>query len=253
MEKDTSADEISHTFNFMNGCSNDCVHCPSKEMAIRFKRKTSDTWKEEVPLSLENRSFKKEDGVITIPYSHDITPTNIGTAIQVMEKLLTSGNNLLVLTKPHFTCVKHIADTFESCKDRVAFRFIIGSADSQALKLWEPGAPDFQERLESLEYAFRKGYATSISCDPLLDDNFSSLYEKVSPFVTESIWVGKMKMASKRTKANTAGTFPKENVAKLLETQTDEKILDLFRRYRGNPRVLWRESIQKVARGHGLM
>lgn len=44
--------------NFMHGCSNDCVYCYAKEMSIRFKRKTSETWKVEEPASLEGRSCR---------------------------------------------------------------------------------------------------------------------------------------------------------------------------------------------------
>lgn len=33
--------------NFVSGCTHDCKYCYSKEMAIRFKRKTAKNWKEE--------------------------------------------------------------------------------------------------------------------------------------------------------------------------------------------------------------
>lgn len=33
--------------NYLKGCSNDCKYCYSKEMSIRFKRKTPETWKNE--------------------------------------------------------------------------------------------------------------------------------------------------------------------------------------------------------------
>lgn len=242
-----------HNFNFMNGCSNDCVYCYAKEMAIRFKRKTSESWCDEQPVSLAGRSFNKRDGAIMIPSSHDITPGNIEHAIQVMDKLLVSGNELLLVTKPHFSCVKRIVDMFQDSKDLIKFRFTIGSADSEILKLWEPGAPNFEERLKSLKYAFEKGYSTSISCEPLLDDQFNMLYEKVSPWVNGSIWVGKMNMASKRVRTNTAGAFPQEKIVALLKTQTDEEIIDLFNRYKGKAIIEWKESIKKVAISYGLM
>ncbi|MDD2296734.1 MAG: radical SAM protein [Sphaerochaetaceae bacterium] len=242
-----------HNFNFMNGCSNDCVYCYAKDMAIRFKRKTSDTWREELPVSLENKSFNKKNGAVMIPSSHDITPGNIKIALYVMEKLIKSGNELLLVTKPHLSCVKHIVDKFETSKGQIKFRFTIGSADSQILKLWEPGAPSFQERFSSLTYAFERGYSTSISCEPLLDNHFDLLYEKVVPFITGSIWVGKINMAVKRVRTNTGGAFPQAKVTALLETQTDEKIIDLFNRYKKNAMIEWKESIKKVVINHGLM
>ncbi len=35
--------------NCYYGCSNDCLYCYAKKMAIRFKRKTEDTWKIMIP------------------------------------------------------------------------------------------------------------------------------------------------------------------------------------------------------------
>ncbi|MBK5261869.1 MAG: radical SAM protein [Peptostreptococcaceae bacterium] len=242
-----------HNFNFMNGCSNDCVYCYAKDMAIRFKRKTSDSWSDEQPVSLVGKSFGKKVGAIMIPSSHDITPGNIEVAIQVMDKLVANGNELLLVTKPHFECVKRIVDLFMENKDQIKFRFTVGSANSEVLKLWEPWAPNFEERLESLKYAVKAGYSTSISCEPLLDDQFDVLYEKVSPWVNGSIWIGKMNMASKRVKTNTAGAFPQEKVSDLLKTQTDDIIITLFNRYKDNPMIEWKESIKKVAISHALM
>ena len=242
-----------HNFNFMNGCSNDCVYCYAKDMAIRFKRKQPSTWKNEECANLSGRSFKKKDGPIMIPSSHDITTENIDIAIEVMSELIANGNELLVVTKPNSQCIKRIVDTFLKDRKQIKFRFTIGSANSEVLKIWEPGAPDFQIRLASLKYAFEKGYSTSISCEPLLDDRFDDLYQQVLPWVSGSIWVGKMNMAAKRVRTNTAGSFPQDNVTKLLFTQTDEKIIALFNRYKDNPKIEWKESIKKVAMEHNLL
>ena len=150
------------------------------------------------------------------------------------------------MTKPNFECIKRIVDTFEERKAQLRFRFTIGSADSAVLKLWEPGAPSFEERFESLKYAFENGYSTSISCEPLLDEHFDNLYEKISPFVNGSIWVGKMNSAVKRVRDNTAGLFDMEKVRELVDSQSDEKIIELYKRYNDNPKIEWKESIKKV-------
>ena len=238
-------------FNFISGCSNDCVYCYAKDMAIRFKRKTSDTWKKEEHVDMSGKSYSLKSGDIMVPSSHDITPGNIETAMQVLEKLLANNNTLLLVTKPNFECIKRIVDAFLLRKSQMKFRFTIGSADSKVLKLWEPGAPDFEERLKSLQYAYDHGYSTSISCEPLLDEQFDVLYEKVSPYVNGSIWVGKMNSAVKRVRDNTAGRFPMEKVNELVESQTDDKILKLFNKYKDNPMIEWKESIKKVALAHG--
>ncbi len=242
-----------HNFNYMNGCSNNCVYCYAKDMAIRFKRKTVADWEIEEYVSLDGRSYGKKEGAIMLPSSHDITPGNIELTIDVMTKLLKNRNELLVVTKPHLSCVERIVDTFIVYKPQIRFRFTIGSADSAVLKLWEPGAADFSERLKALEYAYGKGYSTSISCEPLLDDNFDNLYEKVNPYVTDAIWVGKMNMASKRVRTNTGGMFPSEEVDRLVASQSDEKIIGLFKKYKDDPKIKWKESIKKVAMAYSLL
>ena len=235
-----------HNFNFINGCSNDCVYCYAKDMAIRFKRKDASNWKMEEAVDLAGRSFRKKNGSIMIPSSHDITSENLDTAVMVIEKLLEQGNELLVVTKPRLACIERITEAFGDYKTHLSFRFTVGSADSTVLKLWEPGASDFTERLASLQHACAAGFSTSISCEPLLDDYFDELYHAVRPWVTGSIWVGKMNMASKRVRTNTLGLFPQHVVDALLATQTDEKMLELYRKYRDNPIIAWKESIQKV-------
>jgi DNA repair photolyase len=241
-----------NNFNFMNGCSNDCTYCYAKDMAIRFKRKTSETWKNEIPVDMKGRSYGRREGAIMIPSSHDITPGNIDIALDVFKKLLASGNELLVVTKPHYDCTKKIVDAFLGNKSQIRFRFTIGSADDSVLKLWESGAPCFLERLKSLQYAFAKGYSTSISCEPLLDSHFDVLYSAVHPFVTDAIWVGKMNMAKKRVRDNTHGTFSEEKIESLVEGQSDEKIIALYLKYKDDHKIMWKESIKKIVIAHGL-
>lgn len=240
-------------FNFMSGCSNDCSYYYAKDMTIRFKRKRVETWKEEQPVDLSKRSYAKRNGAIMIPSSHNITPGNVSIAPDVMRKLLATGNELLVVTKPHYSCTTRMVDTFLPKKQQIRFRFTIGSADSSVLKLWESGASDFEERLASVRYAYEKGYSTSIFCEPLLDAHFEVLYEAVEPFVTDAIWVGKMNMAQKRVKTNTQGTFPQEAIDNLLAGQDDLHIIALFKAFNEKPKIQWKESIKRVAIQYGLL
>lgn len=235
-----------YTYNFVLGCSNDCVYCYAKAMMIRYKKKQVDTWNLEEPVDLSKRSFGKKDGPIMVPSSHDITPTNIDLAVEVIEKLLKNENELLIVTKPHIECIKRLVDCFQEYRSLIRFRFTIGSSDSNILSIWEPNAPSFEERLESLKYAFHHNYSTSVSCEPLLDDDFDSLYGLVQPFVTDAIWVGKMNNAARRVQSNTAKTFDVALIDDLLASQCDEKILTLVQRYQDNPKIQWKESIKKV-------
>ena len=61
--------------------------------------------------------------------------------------------------------------------------------NNEVLKFWEPGAPSFDERIACLKYAYEAGYATSISCEPMLDDKIDLVIDAVRPDVTHSIWI----------------------------------------------------------------
>ena len=79
--------------NYLNGCSNDCKYCYSKDMAIRFKRKTPDTWKEEeVNWTAYNKIIRGKRGYIMFPSTHDITPKHLDLAISYLARLLLYGN-----------------------------------------------------------------------------------------------------------------------------------------------------------------
>lgn len=236
-----------YNFNFMSGCSNNCVYCYAKDMAIRFKRKTADNWQEEETVSMNGKSYTKRNGPIMLPSSHDITPGNIHIALDVIKKLIKNENELLIVTKPNYDCISKIIEITKNEKHLIKFRFTIGSANSDTLKLWEPGASGFEERLKSLKLAFKHGYSTSISCEPLLDNKFDTLYEKIEKYVTDSIWIGKMNMPSKRVNSNTDKSFPLEALEQLIKWQEDDEIMKLYNKYKNNPKIQWKESIKKVA------
>jgi len=131
--------------------------------------------------------------------------------------------------------------------NQILFRFTIGSANNETLRFWEPDAPLYERRIESLKYAFNEGFETSISCEPMLDNQISVVIEEVMPYVTNSIWVGKMNFLLRRLKVN--GFSDKETLAKatqLLEWQRDSEILKLYNRFKDHPKIKWKESIKKV-------
>lgn len=234
--------------NIVSGCSNNCKYCYAREMAIRFKRKTSDSWKNEENLkSVDGMRIRHVDGRIMFPSSHDITPANIDLSIATIGKALAKNNSLLIVSKPRLECIKRICDEFLGFKNQILFRFTIGSANKETLSFWEPDAPCFEERIESLKYAFNKGFETSISCEPMLDNQISVVIEEVLPYVTDSIWVGKMNKMLGRLKIN--GFTDKETRAKatqLLEWQQDSEIFKIYNRYKDHPKIKWKESIKKV-------
>ena len=236
--------------NFISGCSHNCKYCYSREMAIRFKRKTSLNWQnEEVNFKQLEKNAKKVNGVIMFPSSHDITPENLTNSIKFLKKLLNKDNEILIVTKTHLVVIKTICKEFKAYKNKILFRFTIGSNNSETLKFWEPNAPDYEERKQCLIYAYKKGFSTSVSCEPMLDDNIIELVEELTPFVTNSIWLGKMNFLLRRLNMNGINDLETiEKAKKLIEIQSDENIKKLYDHLSTNDKVKWKESIKKVVK-----
>ena len=186
-------------------------------------------------------------GTVMFPSSHDIHPDHLGETIKVLENLLIPGNKVLVTSKPHIACIEGICDSFGKYTKNILFRFTVGSTDTQTLRFWEPNAPDFSERMECLKHAHRKGFNTSVSCEPMLDGNVEDLVIQVSPYVNDSIWIGKMNSLIKRLTTNGVTDPSTMNRAKqLMQQQSDSNIRKLYQKLNGNPKIEWKESIQKV-------
>ncbi len=237
-----------HSANFIDGCKHDCKYCYSKEMAIRFHRKTPENWKnEKIRKKSLRKIFKKLNGTIMFPSSHDIHPYHLKYTIYFLSEILKAGNSVLIVTKPHLICIKTICEKFSAYRDKILFRFTIGSSDSETLKFWEPGAPYFPERLASLKWAFNNSFKTSVSCEPMLDGNIQEVVKKTSNFVTDFIWLGKANFLFRRLKMN--GIIDNETLMRakeLVEMQSDENVSKLYDILKNNQKVKWKESIKKV-------
>jgi DNA repair photolyase len=240
--------------NLIKGCSHDCKYCYAKAMTIQHKRNTQDDWQNEIVNQGKlTKSFRKHDGLIMFPSSHDITPEHLYDCMTFLYHILKPGNNVLVVSKSHLICIKAICDYFKEYKDNILFRFTIGSADSAVLKFWEQNAPDFEERLESFKYAFNAGYQTSVSCEPMLDDGIDQVIAAVLPYVTETIWIGKPNQLMGRLSRN---GFNNDQVTmdcarRLMRIFSDDFVLDLCERYKDNPKIRWKDSIKKVVKRAG--
>ncbi len=236
-----------YNMNCMNGCEHDCIYCYAKVSAKR-RGITNEMWPH--PTKREGateKRFGKRDGNFMYPTQHDIHPNNIGDTLDVLKNLLRKKNNVLIVSKPHVTCIWAICKMFQDYKDNILFRFTIGSADDKVLKFWEPNAPDFMERVMALKIAYDMGFKTSISCEPMLDNNIHQVILKTQRHVTDSIWLGKMNFPIKRLKTNGHGdeeTLKRAN--QLIEWQSDENIKLLYEQYKVHPLIKWKESIKKV-------
>jgi hypothetical protein len=81
----------------------------------------------------------------------------------------------------------------------------------------------------------------------MLDGNIDRVVELVSPYVTDSIWLGKMNHLKTRLSLN--GIKDQETMIRaeeLMETQSDDRIWGIYDRYKDNPQIKWKESIKMV-------
>jgi DNA repair photolyase len=233
--------------NCQDGCEHDCAYCYAKATAVNSGRRTVDDWKENRPAFRKmKKAVKHSPCKVMFPTTHDILPENIDLCIKAIGKLLEAGHELLIVSKPHLQCIKKICAEFDDYKDRILFRFTIGSASDVVLSHWEPGAPCFAERVACLKFTFECGFETSVSCEPMLDDNIGAVIVSVEPYVTDAIWLGKMNSAYDRLASNGGTDEDFDLLDILLRTQSDDRIHELYAQYASHPKIKWKESIKRV-------
>ena len=238
--------------NCISGCAHGCKYCYAWANAARFDRLPPGGWTEEVVnIGKVEKGYGKCRGRVMFPTTHDITPENSHHTFKVLEKMLKAGNEVLVVSKPHLSVIQHFCARLVNYKDKILFRFSIGAGEPEPLALWEPGAPNFAERLQALGHAYNEGFQTSVSMEPLLETNEDRTVELVgilALFVTDSIWIGKMNHARARLSFNGFGADEEMMAAarELEASQSDDRIRELYARLADHPVVKWKESIKKV-------
>ncbi|MEI8139047.1 MAG: radical SAM protein [bacterium] len=234
--------------NIQDGCEHDCRYCYAKTMALRFKRMTAESWRKTKirPHNLA-KGFSRRTGRIMFPTAHDITETNIDACLLVLKKMLAVGNDLLIVSKPRPVCVARLCSELARYKDQIVLRYSIGSVNDDVLGFWEPGAPAYRDRLESLKCAYKLGFATSVSCEPMLDGAIDDVITDVRPYVTDSIWLGKANRLRQIIPFNCPGDATALRHAEaLIAIQSDVNIRALYHRYRNDPLIKWKDSIKQV-------
>lgn len=231
-----------HNVNCIKGCSNNCRYCYAKMMAKRFGRCTEATWKDMVVNDKAvTARYGKYKGRVMFPSSHDIidTPKVIEACFTVLTKLLKAGNETLITTKPNLSVVKKVIRQFQTFDEQIQFRFTITSMNDKSLSFWEPNAPTYEERLESLKYAYKKNFKTSVSIEPFLDYNPQDLVYALSPFVTESIWLGPMNYIHNHASPNGKG----ELYAGIRKNYEIEHLWDIYRSLVDFPLIRFKDSM----------
>ena len=232
------------TENICRGCANDCLYCYAAHSANRFKLRPRSEWHvEELTKRAEMRSYPARGGVVMFPSSHDITLFNLEAYVRVARLILAAGNRLLIVSKPRLECVERMIKEFEPYRKQILFRFTMGTVQRNVSVLWEPSAPSPQERRGCLELAYSNGFSTSVSIEPMLEGYQMTeiLIEWVRPFVSQTIWIGKMNKPQLRV--------PKEYsylVDAILKQQSDDQIMSLYEWFKDDPQIRWKDSIKVV-------
>jgi DNA repair photolyase len=236
--------------SIQRGCEINCRYCYAKfDCCKRAKKCTTEEWP--VPVIDQKKVDAKypryKDQPVMFPSRHDITELNINECLVVLKKLLEAGNQVVIVSKPHWNIVPLLCETLLDFQRLITFRFTIGSTDDAVLKFWEPGAAGFAERLACLQYACNKGYQTSVSCEPYLDRLVYLVYEATIEFVNESFWIGKLKNFNSRV--DTSEISPTEYdmfVSPLLAASTDEAVKAIYDTMKDKPLIRWKDSIRKI-------
>lgn len=239
----------SHSDNIQSGCEHSCLYCFARTAAARYGKHDPRKWdKPIISKKAVEKGRGKKTGTVMFPTTHDITPANVNECIIVLKKLVKAGNKVLVVSKPHLECVKRMCSSLDGYQDNVLFRFTIGSANDAVLKRWEPGATSFEERVDCLRWARQyTDWATSVSCEPMLDRHVSTVIDAVRPHVTDAIWLGKPNKVTMRMVMNNPDNPDARPMAEELEALfPDNFIWDLYNQYKDDPMIKWKDSIKAV-------
>ena len=233
--------------NCCMGCPHGCRYCYARYDLVERKgivsRKQWTTCK-----VIEDELTRKQQlypGQVMFPSAHDIVPENLEACLSVIKNLLEAGNKVLVVSKPHLDCIERLCSELSDSWEQLLFRFTITARDNRILQLWEPHAPGFEERRDSLEYAFNKGFATSVSVEPMLDTtDVAAMVHELLPFISHSIWLGKMNRIERRVACESQEM--QREVDRIELGQSDARIFQLYQDLRTIPQVRWKESVKEV-------
>jgi len=190
--------------NFQSGCLSDCQYCYARMMANKFGWKSWEDWCNPTIRKRDvQKNYRKRNGRIMFPSSHNIDLWNVHEGIKVLNKLIKADNEVLVVIKPSYSVVERICRLVHD-KNKIKFRFTITSNSVDKLSLFEMNAPGVMDRFNSMHCALRNRVKTSISIEPFLDSDPTILIEEllddgygVNP---EDIWIGPMNHLSQLAK-----------------------------------------------------
>ena len=137
-----------------------------------------------------------------------------------------------------------IIERYSSYNKQLQFRFTITSIDDVLLSFWEPNAPKFEVRFESLKYAYTADIKTSVSIEPFLDYTPQNLIYKLSPYVTESIWLGPMNYIQSNGLSDEDEFYYKE----IRNNYRIDHLWEIYQDLKNNPIIRFKDSMNNRLR-----
>jgi len=229
------------------GCPHGCRYCYARYDQVQGRALTTDaSWQTPVDVDTKNGdATRKYPGRVMFPSHHDIVADNLASSIHLLRQLLAAGNDVLVVSKPHIEVISRLCREFPEYKRNILFRFTITARNPEILAFWEPYAPRYPERMKSLVHAFDAGFATSVSVEPMLDiADVVAMVSELLPFVTDTIWLGKMNKIESRVNIDSSDAA--SEVARIGREQDDTVIREVYRELQGVSKIRWKESIKQV-------
>src|SRR6185312_12842850 len=118
------------SYNICRGCQHGCLYCYAKAMRSRFDfpLRTPGNWERQgLRSGAKPGTDIGKEGVVMFPTTHDITPKFLPHAVTTIRNLLSVGNQVLIVSKPHLSVVRRLCREFEGDKADILFRFTIGA------------------------------------------------------------------------------------------------------------------------------
>lgn len=228
------------------GCPHGCRYCYARRTAVKQGRVSPEEWPvcRVIPAEVAKEQ-PLYPGQVMFPTAHDIVADNLDACLQVLKKLTAAGNRVLVVSKPHLDCTRLLCAELQAVQDLILFRFTITARNDSLLALWEPHAPGYGERRACLAYAAACGFATSVSVEPMLDTaDVVAMVHELLPFVSHSIWLGKMNRIDQRVAISSEAI--EIAVRRLACGQSNENIIRIYKELCNIDKVRWKESIKAV-------
>ena len=233
--------------NIQVGCSNSCRYCWAAHRAVTGGYvKNHEAWCKDILKSSQPMFNRKFDGVVMYPTTHDITRRLLSSHCQAISEILEAGNDLVICSKARLECMQRVAKVCNDYKDKVTFMVTITTLDEGQSVFWESNAPLPCERLAALEFLHREGFKTSVIVEPLLQGPCSALgiYQAVSPYVTEAIWIGTMNMIDERVDISNPDNARAVDAIK--RYHSIDNLRFLYESMKDLPKVKFKSSITRI-------